>query len=405
MRISWVSYLTLDEDLHKTREIEILKALGQRGHVTTLVAATSAHRFTIEDKRVKLISVPIRSAPLFSHVIYTAFLFLFLPFHILMEKPDFIIMDPSISVVSSVPSTLFSRLSKTNFILDIKSIPVEVRGLSAKLAEFWFNISVVIAKMRFDGIAIVTEMMKKEICQKFGINERSVSVWTNGVSTDLFNPALTHKESTMLKELMGLNNKFVVFYHGVFSPTRGLTECIEAMQIVSQKNPQVVLLLLGKGINLKEMVVKGHLENNVIFHDPVSFEEVPKFIGLIDLGLVPLPNNSYWRFQNPLNLLEYLAMEKVVLATDIPANRTVVGDEECCIYLHSVKPAEIADSIEYAYSNQDNFVSAGKIGRKIIQRNYTWERIAQKIESYFLRIRLHQPKKNHSGKSEILDKP
>ena len=166
-----------------------------------------------------------------------------------------------------------------------------------------------------------------------------------------------------LKKQLDLTKKFIVFYHGAFSPTRGLTQTVEAIQIVSQQYPQVVLFLLGTGAlvsDLKELIQQKNLQNNVVLHDPVLYEEVPIFIGLSDVCIVPLPNNSYWRFQNALNLLEYLAMEKVVLATDIPANRTVVEDEKCCIYLQSVNPVEIAKSIEYAYVNKDKLDGWGK---------------------------------------------
>ena len=335
-KVSWVSYLNLDTDLHKTRELEILKALADKGHATTLVATISRRYFKMKDSRTKIISVPIRSAPLVSHVLYTGFIFLFLPFYVLVSKPDLILMDPSISVIGSIPSLLFSRFSRTKFVLDVKSTPVEVKGFSAKLAEFWFNISVLIAKMMFNGIVSVTPMMKSEVCRKFNIDQQSVDVWTNGVPINLFNPQSSLIESTELRKELGLTDKFVVFYHGVLSASRGLTETAEAIQIVKQKYPEVTFFLLGAGpiISILESLInQKNLQNNVIIHNPVPYKEVPKFIGLSDVCIVPLPNVSYWRFQSPLKLLEYLAMEKVVLATDIPAHRTVAGDKKCCIYL------------------------------------------------------------------------
>ena len=84
-------------------------------------------------------------------------------------------------------------------------------------------------------------------------------------------------------------------------------------------------------------------------------------------------------------------MEKVVLATDITANRLVVEDEKCCIYLRSVNPVEIAKSIEYAYVNKDKLDSWGKSGRKIIHCSYTWEKVAEEVENYLLSVDLrHQ---------------
>jgi glycosyltransferase involved in cell wall biosynthesis len=390
MRISFVSALTLDQDMHKTRELEILKALSQRGHKTTLVAITSKAHFQMPDKRVKLVPVPIRYVPIISPFIWGFVLFLYLPLYVLLNKPDFIITDPEISVISSIPCSMISRYLRVKFILDIRSTPVEVKGLPNRLKEILFNISVLTAKKLYAGIAIVTQSMKAEVCREFGLKSNSVDVWTNGVPLDLFNPRNLFIESAALKRELGLDGKFVVFYHGVFSPTRGLSQTVEAMQIVCQRHPNVVLFLLGSGSSvseIRELVSQKKLEENVYLHDPVPYEEVPRFIGLSDACIVPLPDNSYWRFQNALNLLEYLAMEKVVLVTDIKANRSVVENASCCIYMKSVEPIEVAKSTEYVYLNMDKLQEWGKIGRRIIENQYTWAKVAEEIEEYCLSLR------------------
>jgi glycosyltransferase involved in cell wall biosynthesis len=213
------------------------------------------------------------------------------------------------------------------------------------------------------------------------LDKNALALWTNGVSLNLFNPQNSLSESAELKEHLNLTGKFVVFYHGAFTPSRGLTETLDAIQIINKKYSQIVFFFLGSGLNLKELIQQKDLQGAVILHDPVPYEEVPKFIGLSDVGIVPLPNTSDWRFQNALNLLEYLAMQKVVLATDIPANRIVVGDDPCCIYIASAKPDEIVKTIEYAYFNREKLDNWGQSGRIIIQNKYTWAKVAEKIEN------------------------
>lgn len=365
-----------------------MKALAGKGHATTLVGTISRSYFKTNDPRINLVSVPIRRVPLISNVFYTIFLLFFLPIHILLVKPDIIIMDPTISVLGSIPGILFSRFSRTKFILDIKSTPVEVKGLKDKLAVFFFNISVLVAKMTFHGIAIVTPMMKEEVCRKFDIDQRKVGVWTNGVPVHLFDPGSSLAESTRLRRELGLANKFVVFYHGVFSASRGLTETVEAIQIIRQKYPEVALFLLGTGSivsSLEDLIRQKSLQNNVILHDPVPYEDVPKFVGVGDVCIVPCLNSPYWNLQSPLKLMEYLAMEKVVLASDLPCNRTVIGDKKCCIYLRSSDPSEIAKSIEYAYTNVTRLGDWGKIGRMIVKDHYTWDKVAAEVEQFLFR--------------------
>lgn len=385
INILFVSDLTLDVDLHKTRELELLKALADRGHNATLVASTSRSKFLIRDPRIKLLSFPIRQAPIIPRIVYSAILFFLLPIYIIIRKPNFVVMDPEMYLISSIPTILVSRLLRTKFVLDIKSKPVEVRGLRGRLFEFGFNVSIVVAKQLFQGMTVITSMMKSEICNKFQVDQHNVGVWTSGVPVDIFNPRISFGESRKLRKEYGLTEKFIVFYHGVFSATRGLVETLDALSIVNQKYPQVVCFLLGTGpavSELEKQIQQKGLQNNVVIHKPVSYEEVPKFIGLSDVCIVPLPNNSYWNFQSPMKLLEYLSMEKVVLATDIPAHRVVMSNEKCCIYLRSVDPVEIAKSIEYAYINEGSLIDWGKIGPEIVERKYTWNKVAEEVEHF-----------------------
>ena len=178
-------------------------------------------------------------------------------------------------------------------------------------------------------------------------------------------------------------------YHGVFSANRGLKETIEAMSIVKKSDCNVIFLLLGTGPSskrLKDLVQMKKLQDNVIIQGPVEHAEVPKYIAMCDLGIVPLPDHPYWRSQSPLKLLEYLAMRKVVIVTSLPAHRSVVGNEKCGIYISSANPVEIAKSIMYAYKNREKLEEWGASGRKIVEEAYTWEKIAANLESYLLSI-------------------
>jgi glycosyltransferase involved in cell wall biosynthesis len=281
-------------------------------------------------------------------------------------------------------------MKRVKLILDIRSTPVEIYGFRGYLKKLSFTLSVLMAKKFFDGVTIITPHMKKEICKKYHIDPVFIGVWTSGVSTEVFNPKKYITDSKKLRENLGLSHKLIIFYHGAFSPNRGLIETIEAIDIIRQKHSDVVLFLLGSGSivdNLKSLVETKKLQNNVIIHPPVRYVDVPNYIAMSDIGIVPLPNHPYWNFQCPLNLLEYLAMEKPVIITDIPANRSIVGDNICGIYIRSIRPIEIANAIEYAYNNKVKLAKWGKLGRKIVSNNYSWDKVAEKFEEYLSSMR------------------
>jgi glycosyltransferase involved in cell wall biosynthesis len=232
-------------------------------------------------------------------------------------------------------------------------------------------------------------MMKKDVCTEFSLKPSKVGIWTSGVSAKLFDPDARRIQGNKLRNKFGLSGKFVVFYHGSLSSTRGIPDTFEAMKILMKKYSNIVLFLLGSGpiaYMLKSSIKSENLQNNIIIHDAVEYEQVPKFISMSDVCIIPLPDYPCWRSQSPLKLFEYLSMEKVVIATDIPAHRSVLDNRKCCIYLSSVNPEEIAKVIEYASINKEKLAGWGKTGRKIVLQKYTWEKVAEVFEHYLLCI-------------------
>jgi glycosyltransferase involved in cell wall biosynthesis len=232
--------------------------------------------------------------------------------------------------------------------------------------------------------------MKKEVCDRFHIDPRFVGVWTSGVSTTLFDPEKYAMSGRALKRTLGLSDKFIVIYHGSLGPKRGVLEAADSIIELGGKYRNVLLFLLGSGPalpNLMRVVQERKIEDRVLVHEPVDYEDVPKYISMSDIGIVPLPDIPDWRNQSPLKLLEYLAMRKVVIVTDINAHREILGDSKCGIYVSSADAKQIAKAIEYAYDNKENLKDLGSGGRKIIVEKYDWKKVAKDFDSYLMSTR------------------
>ncbi len=384
-KILWVNPIILDTQLYREFLINIMKQLTKMGHDSSLIAVRSKNKYQNEDPKLHITTVPLRYFPVISPSFFAFVILLYLPIYIVKSKPKFVIFEPDMAALASLSSLFVSKLTKTKFILDIRSVPVESKGLRGFLFKFWYSSSILTAKRMFQGITIITPLMKEEVCKNYLLDPRKVGVWTCGASPVKFNPNLYISQRNDFRAALNLSKKFVVFYHGVMSATRGLNETIKAIAILKKTYPDIVFFLLGNGPNvqaIKELIQAENLQENVILHDPVPHDEVPKFILASDVCIVPLPNNPYWRFQCPVKLLEYLAMEKVIIASDIPAHRSIVENKNCVIYIHAVQPEEIAKAIEYAYENRDKLAEWGKSGRAVIIDDYSIERVAQDLESY-----------------------
>jgi glycosyltransferase involved in cell wall biosynthesis len=233
--------------------------------------------------------------------------------------------------------------------------------------------------------------MKKEICNRFHIDPEWVGVWSSGVSADLFSYEQYAHDGMDLREKFGLTEGFIVFYHGGFSQARGLMDAIGAMSLVKTRYPDLVLFLLGTGSaetveEMRKAIMESGLQDRVVLHGAVDYKEVPKYIAMSDVGIVPLLDLPQWRNQCPLKLLEYLAMKRVVIISDIPCHREIIGTDKCGIYMSSISPAGIASSIAYAHENRDKLKDWGANGQVIVMNKYTWEKIARNLEDYLIRM-------------------
>lgn len=384
--IAWISFLVLDLSLYKTTQLEILRHLAERGYRVYLFAICSKEKIKSNNPRLHLTSIPLRYVPVITPFLFAIATVVSSPFYIARERPKFIIVEPNLSVLIFVWKTLFSSLG-IKIILDIRSTPVGLVNFRRYLSALWFNVSVVIGKNVFDGMTTLTSRMKQEICEKFQIQPKFVGVWTSGVSTTLFDPE--KYSGISLRKKLSLTNRFIIMYHGSLSINRGVLESIEAIKIVKDRYPDIVFFVLGGGpgySTMKKLVQEIGVQDNVIFHNSVPHHEVPKFIKMIDVGIVPLPDLPQWRNQCPLKLLEYLAMKKVVIATDIPAHRDVLGKCKCGIFVSSADPKEIAKAIIYAYKNHGLLSGWGKFGRIIVKEKYTWDEVAERLENYLLKL-------------------
>ena len=343
----------------------------------------------LRNSGVNIVQVPLRQVPMLSSIAFTAIVAFILPYYILSKKPTHIVTDPNITILGFVGASVLCRLRKVKLVLDVRSTPVEVSGFSSRLLAFFFDVSVLVAKRVFDGMTVITTLMKDEVCDKFGIDRGFPSVWTSGVSKALFDPSRYREKGKILKKELGLGDRFVVFYHGVFGARRGLIESVESIAVFNHRggstSRDVVLFLLGGGGALsaiKEEIVRCGVGDSVVVHGPVDYSEVPAYIAMCDVAISALPDLPDWRYQSPLNVLEYLSMEKPVIATDIPAHRQIMGDSKCAIYTKSSEPGELAEAINYAFDNRGDLPNLGSYGRRIVDENYTWEKVAEDLDTY-----------------------
>jgi glycosyltransferase involved in cell wall biosynthesis len=373
MKILWVNS-GLGKTFSNTRLYGIppvLKSLGDENRI--LIAGRAETALPKE-----FVPLPVPGGRLGA---YRLLVTLLLPFLCLKYRPDIVLTD-WMSATLTRGVVLFKRLGwlGCKLVHDVRTVPVkEDGGKSLRV----YATSLEYAKAHFQGLTTITEPLREEIHARFGIDPGSIAVWTSGVDPDHFQP----QDASRLRRELGLEDKYVVFYHGSVNQNRGVVELALSAQYLRDR-AEVRILILGGGNEwgrLQQMV-RDHRLEQVILMPGVPYARIPDWIACADLCVVPLPDHPWWRVSSPLKLMEYLAMGKPVLLTEMQAHRAVVPSDEDAFYVSGNDPRTLAEGIRRALEKRSIFAEMGARGRRLAVERLTWGGQAQILRSYLLRV-------------------
>ncbi|BBG65145.1 glycosyl transferase, group 1 [Hydrogenimonas sp.] len=160
-----------------------------------------------------------------------------------------------------------------------------------------------------DRVVAVTDAFKENLVER-GIDPEKIEIVTNGSNLELFYPR--GKDDEIVKRY-GLEGKFVVGYIGTHGMAHSLDFIVKSLKRV--EDPDFLFLFIGDGAMKKEVVsLAKELElENTLFLDPVSKEEVPRYLSCIDLSLAPLKKSDTFKTVIPSKIFEASAMQKPTL--------------------------------------------------------------------------------------------
>jgi glycosyltransferase involved in cell wall biosynthesis len=227
-------------------------------------------------------------------------------------------------------------------------------------------------------MSFITAAMKEYCSRVISIDDQSTVVWSSGFDEGLFDPS---------RYVTKKGNRFELFYHGEVALSRGIGNLIMALKILRDKGYDMGLIIIGtleaNGEEIRELITRNHLADYCHILRPVFYEKIPQMIAECDLPVIPLPKFIAWEMSSPLKLIEYMAMGKAMVLTDIRAHRDVVKGEHFAFFAASSGAQMLASAIETAHLAKEQLKHLGQRARAVALENYTWRSQASALSAFF----------------------
>ena len=219
-----------------------------------------------------------------------------------------LIIATSPQLFTAISGMMLSLLKRKSWIMEVRDLwPDSIAGVEAvrsrKILNFFYRLEKILYQ-RTSMIIPVTETFKKVIIAK-GIDPSKIHVITNGADLNAFNHM--QKQNYLLHNL-GLDNQFVVGYIGTHGMAHGLDFFIRLAPGFIEDG--ISFLFIGDGARKEELLrLKQQVgANNLIMLDPVPRKDIPAYLSILNVSLIPLRKVPVFFTVIPSKIFESAAM-------------------------------------------------------------------------------------------------
>jgi teichuronic acid biosynthesis glycosyltransferase TuaH len=221
---------------------------------------------------------------------------------------------------------------------------------------------------RADVIFCTSEYLRTRIVEKLGTEEK-VFTFENGVEFDMFANNSTQMENILPDDFDGT----VLGFIGGIKPKLDF----DLIQAVAQKKREWLFIFVGPDGTNADPEFKNLLsERNVLWTGSVAPSDVPKYMNLIDIGIMPYKSTQYNQAVFPLKLFEFLAAGKSVLGMYLPSTKKY-AEESVYTHLDSNEPNEFIGAVEHLEDTKDQEKNIRR--RKSLAKTKNWNEVFEEM--------------------------
>jgi glycosyltransferase involved in cell wall biosynthesis len=198
-----------------------------------------------------------------------------------------------------------------------------------------------------DKVIAVSPELKERLINHVKFPPRKISVVVNGVNMELFCPR--PKPKAILAEFGIPPESQIIGAVGRFERVKDHLTLLKAFELVSQRLPNSILLLVGDGSlrqNLMQYADSHNFKKQVVFAGERN--NIPEMLNVMDLFVLPSLSEG-----TSVSLLEAMASGVVPVVTNVGGNQSIVNHHQNGLLVKPDNPPIMAEAI-YSILTDEN---------------------------------------------------
>jgi glycosyltransferase involved in cell wall biosynthesis len=239
-----------------------------------------------------------------------------------------------------------------------------------------------------DHIVAVGDGYRMNMIRK-GIGPSKISVVTNGVDVDLFEPREPDQE---LRARLGFSPEtFVVTFAGTIGMASDLGVVLDAARRLRAKSrDDIAFLLVGDGAQRAELEERARAEGltNVVFTGLVPRADLPAYLASSDACLAHFRKQELFQMILPNKFFEDAAMERPILLGFEGEARAMLEEADCGIAFEPSNDQALAAAAEQlAAASPEERRRLGENGRRYVLEHFDRRKLAHEYLEVLERVR------------------
>ena len=153
-----------------------------------------------------------------------------------------------------------------------------------------------------ERVVVVSSALKKYLTDRYPEVENKVIVTPNAINLNKLK--VEEKSVSKLRSKLHFDQKTVIGFVGSIFPYHGVDRLLDAFASLSSSYPDARLLIVGDGETRTQLEARSSqlkLHEKIHFSGNVKHSEVPNYIELMDIAVMPKSN---W-YGSPVKIFEY----------------------------------------------------------------------------------------------------